>query len=306
MIQPRLKSLRERWCRDVAACTVLATVTLCGCGDSDERSAAPGDGGTAGTSRQQGGETDRAGEAAGGAETAGASGVVNQGPEVLAFESTGCKALANLEQGGSLGVASDQPASDEQPLILDEGIDPLLCVSWERAQDGTLDVSVRNFHAKCLLPDASWEPRVATPDTTMQLTIEQPSCLVGVCGWCLYDASVKIAGAEAVSSLEVAVAECLSLGQEARDLGSIDISGSSGLACRYGQYSAVMWGYGVGVARAPCGEVMEETVTCESGTDCVNDVDPSGGLCLPTCNGDTDCASVETCRDGHCIIAETW
>ncbi len=188
---------------------------------------------------------------------------------------------------------------------------PLECVSWQRQADGSVSIDLLNIHYACMMDSAAsrWQGTMKEEGDGQILAIAQPSCGSAVCGWCLFDFSLNVEQAGPMSSLAVSINGCPP-DSTPTVVGTVDLSAESGTRCRYNFESALSAGSHrvSGIARSPCRDpATTDLLACDEDLQCVEDAAPDGAsLCLPRCQADADCLSMETCEDGLCRLEPGW
>jgi len=225
--------------------------------------------------------------------------------DLVSFDASACKKEAAEMSGRS-----------SEALVTASDYDGLLCVEWETERNGALTLRVLNLNGGCSVP---WEGSAdVLSDGSVDLTLENPTCSVARCGWCLYDFRFTVRGAPAPSGLPLRVGTIACPGEEPTwdlALALPEDAASSGIVCRYAHPVA----YDEQLARedrcgakfGTCGgegaycalsgpEPCQEGLACETTND--------GDRCLERCETDQDCSplAVSACVDGICRLAATF
>jgi hypothetical protein len=242
----------------------------------------------------------------------GGSGPDGPGFPVISFSSSACKKEAAAKMAAVR--AFDRIVLDDET-----GLDGLRCVAWKRVGSSGIKLDLFNFDGAC---GATWSGAAAVAaDGTLELRIDNPSCVVMKCGSCLYDWSFDVASvpADKPTSLVIAVNACsttqaavtttVTLGAEAQ-----------GIVCGFAYYGALQ---AEAVDLGTCGQVgmpctgaymcgtgsPSTTGTCAAGLTCGDDgLSASELVCLVPCTTTADCprTDVWSCQSGQCRPANPF
>jgi hypothetical protein len=193
------------------------------------------------------------------------------------------------------------------------GLEGLRCVAWQRVGATELKVDLFNFDAAC---GATWTGDAAVAaDGTLNLHVDNPSCMIASCGKCLYDwsfdANVAVA-AGAVVPVAIAVDSCAA-SQVATTWSAAIGSEDKGIHCTLADYGAMNWQAAAtgtcGKAAMPCaGSLLcgsgqfTSTGTCATGLTCDSSAAVNQPVCLIPCATNADCprSDVWSCQLGLC------
>jgi hypothetical protein len=200
-------------------------------------------------------------------------------------------------------------------MVIDSeaGLEGLSCVAWQRLGMGEFKVDLYNYESACA---ATWAgDAVVAANGTLELHVDNPSCLVMKCGKCLYDWSFDVQAAlpaNQATPLSLAITTCNGQQQAAQrsaSLGAVD----KGIACSFADYGALNWQASAagtcGKAGMPCvGSLLcgtgsfTSTGTCDSGLFCDSSAAVNEPRCLVPCATIADCprADAWSCQSGLC------
>lgn len=200
-------------------------------------------------------------------------------------------------------------------LVIDNqaGLDGLSCVAWQRAGAGEMKIDLYNYTSAC---GTTWAGDAeVTADGTLELHIDNPSCMVAHCGKCLYDwsfdAHVAIPANQA-TPVVIAIDTCKGQ-QETVQIASTLGAADAGLSCAFADYGALNWQASAastcGKSGMPCvGSLLcgtgsfTSTGTCDSGLVCDSSAAVNEPRCLVPCTTTADCprADAWSCQSGLC------
>jgi len=200
-------------------------------------------------------------------------------------------------------------------MVIDDqaGLEGLSCVAWQRAGAGELKVDLYNFEGAC---SATWSGDAAmAADGTLELHIDNPSCMIGQCGKCLYDWSFDVHAAlpaNQVTPVAIAIDACKGQQQTVQLSTTLGVQ-DTGIACAFADYGALNW---QASAAGTCGKVGMPCVgsllcgtgsftssgTCDSGLVCDSTAAVNEPRCLVLCASTADCprADAWSCQSGLC------
>lgn len=200
-------------------------------------------------------------------------------------------------------------------MVIDDqsGLDGLSCVAWQRVGAGEVKIDLYNFEGAC---GATWSGDAAVAaDGTLELHVDNPSCMVANCGKCLYDWSFDAGAAipaNQVTPVVIAVDTCKGQ-QQVAQLSSRLGAKDTGMACSFADYGALNWqamaAGTCGKAGMPCvGSLLcgsgsfTSTGTCDGGLVCDSSDAVNEPRCLVPCTTTADCprADVWSCQSGLC------
>lgn len=195
----------------------------------------------------------------------------------------------------------------------DVGLDGLQCVAWKRVGATELKLDLYNFEGAC---GTTWVGDAAIgADGTIALGIDNPSCMVALCGKCLYDWSFDIHGAipaGAPMPINITVNTCKGEQTPVQIPATVGAE-EQGLACSFADWGGVLW---LGSATNTCGTLampcqgsslcgsggLTSTGTCSEGLVCDSSAATNEPRCLAPCTTTQDCprADAWTCQAGLC------
>lgn len=246
---------------------------------------------------------------------AGCNGTETGNPPVAldSFDTTGCKSNSHASvKLPSIALKSAQKgaAPMSEAAANELRYSGRTCFVWQRVGDDTLEIALTNYVDACGASEA-WQPRVdLTEDGTLNLRMENPSCIAAGCGWCVYDLAfrvrmqdlsdalaLKLWGDSCDGEAKVQHQVALQLGQEAQ-----------GESCEYANKYALEQYCPSGdddFLYRPCGArgALCEAETCPEGLTC-HDVAADDQRCVPGCTSDADCAPYAgtRCQDALCLL----
>ena len=200
-------------------------------------------------------------------------------------------------------------------MVIDDqaGLDGLSCVAWRRVSAGETKIDLYNFTSAC---GATWAGDAALAASgTLELHVDNPSCVIARCGKCLYDWSFDVAAAiPANQATPVAITIDTCKGQQQPEqlsaaLGAADV----GISCAFADYGALNeYASAVGTcgkAGMPCvGSLFcgtgsfTSSGTCDSGLVCDSSAAVNEPRCLVPCATTADCPRSDawSCQSGLC------
>jgi hypothetical protein len=224
---------------------------------------------------------------------------------IVSFGSSACKKET---------VNASRMAHIRSLLVIDNeaGLEGLRCVAWQRTSTG-VRLDLYNFDGAC---GATWTGDGAlAADGTLDLHVDNPSCIIAKCGSCLYDWSFTLntpLPSGAAVPLVVSVDACAAT-QAATFVSSTLGPAESGITCTLADYGALNSQADAagtcGQAGMPCvGSLLcgsgsfASTGDCDDGLVCDSSAAPNEPVCLVPCTTDADCPrqDVYTCTTGLC------
>ncbi len=184
------------------------------------------------------------------------------------------------------------------------------CLVWERTSEETLEIALVNYVDGCHA-DEGWEPRVdLSEDGTLNLRMENPECIAGGCGWCIYDLAFRVRLHDVPDELTVKLwDDGCGGGAQVQHQTSLRLAREQqGEACVWANkyaleercpHSADDYLYRPCAARgALCG-----AETCPDGLSC-HEVAEADARCVPSCSSDADCAPYAgtRCKEQLCLL----
>jgi hypothetical protein len=219
---------------------------------------------------------------------------------------------------GSSACKKDKVANSARifsMLVIDNqaGLDGLSCVAWQRVGAGEMKVDLYNYTGAC---GTAWTGDAAVAaDGTLELHIDNPSCMVASCGKCLYDWSFDVHAAipsNPITPFAITIDTCKGQQQAVQLSGKLGTA-DAGLACSFADYGALNWQASAtstcGKAGMPCvGSLLcgsgsfTSTGTCDSGLVCDSSAAVNEPRCLVPCTTTADCprADAWSCQAGLC------
>jgi len=221
------------------------------------------------------------------------------------FQSSACK----KSQTAKTGLARHY-----RSVIEDEkGLEGLRCVAWKRIGADELKLDLYNFDGAC---GTTWVGDAAmNADGTLELGIDNPSCLIALCGKCLYDWSFDVhAAIPAAQPLPVWITVNACKGEQSPvQIGASIGAENEGLLCRFADYGGLAWQASAtqtcGTLGMPCqgsslcgSGSFTSTGTCNSGLVCDSSDGVNEPRCLAPCATIDDCprADAWSCQTGLC------
>lgn len=242
----------------------------------------------------------------------GGSGTDAPRSPVISFSSSACKKEAAAKMA-ALRTFDLMAIEDEA------GLDGLRCVAWKRVGASEMKLDLFNFDGAC---GATWLGDAAVAaDGTLELHIDNPSCVVAKCGSCLYDWSFDVAGVPSDQPTTLAIAMNACPDTQAPVVTTVTLGAEAqGIVCGFAYYGALQ---AEAVDLGTCGQIgmpctgaylcgtgsPSTTGTCAAGLACGDDGRSATELlCLVPCTTAADCprTDVWSCQSGLCRPANPF
>jgi hypothetical protein len=212
---------------------------------------------------------------------------------------------------GSVGTA-------REALSLGPEYDGLFCIGWEHTGDGSIRITLKNFHQTC---GVDWTGTARVRSDGVDLDLVNSGCRVAHCGWCIYDATFEVRGVASDSDTNVEISVVDDSGAACQN--GVDGTGTprysatlptkqeaDGVICRpalqFAVFEQAMTLGTCGAHLTPCGP--SQCTACNDGLTCAPITTSDDQRCLHSCAADTDCPlpGVLSCQSGFCRLARTW